>query len=111
MESWILYMLDMIEVTSQNGRNRIEKIEKLMKSMGKDIQVKLPKVYSKDLLEILFRLPYTKRNFIENAGLGNIKTSGSYLKSLEENGFLKSIVVGKEKLYLNHRLMDILKKQ
>ncbi|MEP6844721.1 MAG: Fic family protein [Panacibacter sp.] len=108
-KSWILYMLDMIEVTAQNSRSRIEKIEQLMKSMGDEIQKQLPKVYSKDLVEILFRLPYTKRNFIENAGLGNIKTSGSYLKSLEEKGFLKSVIVGKEKLYLNFRLMNILK--
>ncbi len=110
-ETWILYILDMIEITSKNGRQRIERIEKLMKSMGEDIQKKLPRVYSKDLLEILFRLPYTKRNFIENAGLGNIKTSGNYLKNLEENGFLKSVIVGKEKLYLNSQLMEILKKQ
>jgi len=108
---WILYMLDMIEVTSKNGRKRIELIEKLMKSMGNNIQKQLPKIYSKDLLEILFRLPYTKRNFIENAGLGNIKTSGTYLKNLEEKGFLKSVIVGKEKLYLNSKLMEILKKQ
>jgi Fic family protein len=110
-ENWILYMLDMIEVTARHGRNRIEAIEQLMKSMGEEIQKQLPKVYSKDLLEILFRLPYTKRNFIENAGLGNIKTSGNYLKSLEEKGFLTSETVGKEKLYLNFRLMEILKKQ
>ncbi|KAB2880044.1 Fic family protein [bacterium] len=110
-ESWILYMLDMIEVTSQKGRERIEETKTLMKSMGGKIQKKLPKIYSKDLLEILFRLPYTKRNFIETAGLGNIKTSGSYLKSLEEKGFLKSVTVGKEKLYLNFQLMEILKKQ
>ena len=110
-EKWILYILDMIEDTAKNGRNRIEKIERLMKSMGEDIQKQLPKVYSKDLIEILFHLPYTKRNFIENAGLGNIKTSGNYLKNLEEKGFLKNVMVGKEKLYLNFRLMEILKKQ
>ena len=110
-EGWILYMLDMIEVTAQKGRQRIEVIEKLMTKMGEEIRKKLPKVYSKDLLEILFRLPYTKRNFLERAGLGNIKTSGSYLKSLEDAGLLKSIQVGKEKLYLNFKLMEILKNQ
>ena len=99
----------MIEVSAQNGRNRIERITTLMKNMGKEIQKELPKIYSKDLLEILFRLPYVKRNFLEKAGLGNIKTSGNYLKSLEEKGFLKSITVGKEKLYVNYRLMEILK--
>ncbi len=109
-ETWILYILDMVETASKNGRNRIEKIEALMNSMGKEIQKQLPRLYSKDLLETLFRLPYTKRNFIENAGLGNIKTSGNYLKSLAENGFLKTVSVGKEKLYLNFRLLEILKK-
>ena len=110
-ESWILYMLDMIEVTAKKGRQRIEVIEKLMNKMGEDIRKKLPKLYSKDLLEILFRLPYTKRNYLEAAGIGNIKTSGSYLKSLEESGFLRSVQVGKEKLYLNFKLMEILKSQ
>ncbi|HLG33142.1 MAG TPA: Fic/DOC family N-terminal domain-containing protein [Ignavibacteriaceae bacterium] len=109
-ESWILYMLDMIEVTAKQGRNRIEIIEKLMNEMGAEILKKLPRIYSKDLLEILFRLPYTKRNFLESAGLGNIKTSGNYLKSLEDAGFLKSVPVGKEKLYLNIKLMELLKK-
>ncbi|MEO6230567.1 MAG: Fic/DOC family N-terminal domain-containing protein [Ferruginibacter sp.] len=110
-QSWILYMLDMIEQTAQQGKERIEKIEKLMKSMGKSIQQELPRVYSRDLLEVLFRLPYTKRNFIEKAGLGNIKTSGAYLKNLEEKGFLKSVTIGKEKLYFNFKLMAILKKE
>ena len=108
-ESWTLYILDMIEVTAQNGRNRIEQIENLMKSMGEEIQQKLPRVYSKDLIEILFHLPYTKRNFLEDAGLGNIKTSGNYLRSLEKEGFLESSMIGKEKLYLNFQLMKILK--
>jgi Fic family protein len=110
-ESWILFMLDMIEVTAKNGRDRILEIEKLMQSMGKEIQVELPKIYSKDLMEVLFRLPYTKRSYFKKAGLGNIKTVGTYLKSLEEKGFLKSIALGKEKLYLNFKLMEILKKK
>jgi Fic family protein len=109
-ETWILYMLDMVEQSAKKGREQIAKIEKLMNTMGAEIQKKLPKVYSKDLLEILFHLPYTKRNFLEEAGLGNLKTVGNYLKELEEAGFLKSEQVGKEKLYLNYKLMEILKK-
>lgn len=110
-QNWIIYMLDMIEITSLNGRNRIEKIETQMQLMGKQIQKQLPKIYSKDLLEALFHLPYTKRNFLSNAGIGNVKTAGNYLISLEEKGFLKSVIAGKEKLYLNFKLMEILKKE
>jgi Fic family protein len=109
-ETWILYMLDMIEQTALNGRKQISELEEVMNKMGVQIQKKLPKIYSKDLLEILFRLPYTKRNFLENAGLGNLKTVGNYLKELEEAGFLKSEQVGKEKLYLNFKFLEVLKK-
>lgn len=110
-QSWILYMLDMIEISSETGKQRIAKIEKLMDSMAKDIQKKLPRIYSRDLVEELFRLPYTKRNNIAATGVGNVKTAGNYLVSLEENDFLKSVVAGKEKLYLNFKLMEILKKE
>lgn len=108
-EDWILYMLDMVEETALKGRQQIAEIEKLMNEMGTEIQEKLPRIYSKDLLEVLFRLPYTKRNQLEKAGLGNLKTVGNYLKELENNDFLKSEQVGKEKLYLNFRLLEVLK--
>jgi Fic family protein len=107
---WILYMLDMVEQTALKGRYQIIEIEKLMEQMSTEIQEKLPRLYSKDLVEVLFKLPYTKRSQLEIAGLGNLKTVGGYLKSLEDNGFLKSEQVGKEKLYLNYKLMEILKR-
>lgn len=107
-EDWILYMLDMVEKTALKGRKQIAAIEELMNEMSKDIQSKLPKIYSKDLVELLFRLPYTKRSQLESAGIGTIKTVGVYLKELEAAGFLKSETVGKEKLYLNFRLLEVL---
>jgi Fic family protein len=108
-EDWILYMLGMVEQTALRGRKQIAEIEKLMNVMGAEIQGKLPRIYSTDLLEVLFKLPYTKRKQLEKAGLGNLKTVGNYLKELEKAGFLKSEQVGKEKLYLNFRLLDVLK--
>ncbi|MFC2087604.1 Fic family protein [Bacteroidota bacterium] len=99
-ESMILFMLDMIETTANKGLVRMDKIIALMEKSAEAIKAKLPKVYSKDLIEILFKLPYTKKQFLINAGLGTSKTVGKYLISLEETGFLKSYKVGKEKLYL-----------
>ena len=109
-QDWVLYMLDMIEQTASTGREIILAIEKLMAETGELIQSKLPKIYSKDLLEVLFKLPYTKRQFLVEAGLGNLKTVGNYLKELEKMGLLTSTQVGKEKLYLNEELMKVLKK-
>ena len=107
-QDFILYMLEILEQTARKDRNRIALIDKLMGEMGFEIQQQLPRIYSKDLMEVLFRLPYTKRHFLETAGLGNLKTVGKYLKELEKADFLKSEQVGKEKLYLNYRLMGIL---
>lgn len=107
-ESMIMFILDMIETTSKKSLTQFENIMELMETLGGEIKLKLPKIYSKDLLEVLFKLPYTKRQSLVDAGLGTKKTVGNYLSSLEENGFLQSIYVGKEKLYLNFRLMRIL---
>jgi len=110
-ESYILYMLDMIEVTSNKGLERLNNVTATMAKTSEEIKLKLPKIYSKDLIEILFRLPYTKRQHLIDENIGNPKTVGNYLQSLEENGFLKSVKVGKEKLYLNERLLKILEEK
>lgn len=107
-EDYILFMLDMIEETSGKGLMRLNKITKAMEKTATEIKNKLPKVYSKDLIEILFRLPYTKRQHLIDENIGNLKTVGNYLIALEHNGFLKSEKVGKEKLYLNQKLLEIL---
>lgn len=109
-EAWIIYMLDMIETTAQKGLNRLKNVTALMQTMSAEIKAEIPKVYSKELIEIIFKLPYTKRQYLIDAGLGTPKTVGNYLKEIEEGGFLKSVKVGKEKLYLNFRLMEILEK-
>jgi Fic family protein len=107
-EAYILYMLNMVEETSIKGLDRINKIASLMNKTAEEIKKKLPKIYSKDLIEILFRLPYTKRQHLIDEKIGNLKTVGNYLQTLEKNGFLKSVKVGKEKLYLNQQLLQIL---
>ena len=107
-ETYMIYMLDMIEQTSIRGLDRLNKITSVMEHTAIEIKKKLPKIYSKELIEILFRLPYTKRQHLINEKIGNLKTVGNYLNALEENGFLKSVKVGKEKLYLNRQLLKLL---
>jgi len=107
-EDYIIYMLDMIEQTALKGLDRLSLITNAMEEMTTEIKVKLPKIYSKDLIEILFRLPYTKRQNLIEENLGTAKTVGNYLIALEESGILESVKVGKEKLYLNQKLLTIL---
>ncbi|MCJ8292530.1 MAG: Fic family protein [Crocinitomicaceae bacterium] len=107
-ESWIIYMLDMIEITAQKGLNRLQEVTVLLQKMSDEIKAALPKIYTKELVEMLFKLPYTKRQHFIDADFGTPKTVGNYLIALEEAGFLTSVRVGKEKLYLNYQLMGIL---
>src|SRR5690606_29429419 len=94
-EDYILFMLDMIEKTALKGLEQLNQITNAMEEMTNEIKTKLPKIYSKDLVEILFRLPYTKRQNLMDENIGNAKTVGNYLMALEEKGILESVKVGK----------------
>lgn len=107
-EPFLIYMLEMVENTAIDGLTRLEKILKLMEWTSGQMKADFPKMYSKELIENLFKLPYTKRKHLVDAGFGTPKTVGKYLTELEKKNYLKSVRVGKEKLYLNYRLMNIL---
>jgi Fic family protein len=108
-EEWILYMLDAIEQTANYTQKKLDSVILLMEETSKEIKIQLPEIYSKELIEIIFRQPYCKRQFIVNGGIAQLKTAGTYLSKLEKAGFLKSESIGKEKLYLNERLINIFK--
>ena len=68
------------------------------------------RVYSKELIEILFHQPYTKGQFLVDAGIAKRQTAAQYLKELEKIGILRDIRIGKETLYLNIKLYGLLSK-
>ena len=107
-EPWILYILDAIEQTAQTTRERILSIRNLMNESIELVKRELPKVYSKDLLELLFRQPYCKIRFLEAAGIAQRKTASNYLRELEKIGILTPVKAGREVYYLNPRLLKVL---
>ncbi|MBK5101062.1 MAG: hypothetical protein JJE15_08750 [Desulfobacteraceae bacterium] len=62
------------------------------------------------MIEILFRQPYSKGQFLVDAGLFKRQAAAEYLKNLEEIGILSMRKVGKENLYLNTKLYELLSK-
>jgi len=108
-EQWILYMLDAVETTAALTRQRIVDIRTLLEETLAQAKKKLPtRVYSKELIELVFRQPYTKGQFLVEAGLAERKTAAEYLQELEKIGVLKGRRVGKENLYLNVELYKLL---
>ena len=107
-EDWILYILKGIELTSKETILLIEKIQNEMKNYKEEFRSKLPKIYSKELLESLFYEVYTKISYIERACNVTRLTASSYLNQLEEIGLLESEKIVREKLYKNTRLIKLL---
>ncbi|RLB40857.1 MAG: Fic family protein [Deltaproteobacteria bacterium] len=108
-EPWILYMLDAVEQTALFTRKRILAIRDLMTETLELAKEKLPRrVYSKELIELIFRQPYTKAQFLVDAGIAERKTAADYLRQLEKIGILKAQKMGREMLYLNTRLYELL---
>jgi len=107
-EAWILYMLDGIEQTSKESVKLIANINVTMVEVKVSFKNKLPKIYSKDLLELLFKHPYTKIGFlVDDLGVTR-KTATSYLRAIEDIGILESMKVGRDVYFINKRLFSLL---
>lgn len=110
-EAWVLYMLEAAEVTAGETSRKIRAIRTLLDETLDLARKRLPpRVYSKDLIELLFRQPYTKGQFLVEAGIAERQTAAEYLRELELIGVLAPRKVGRENLYLNVKLYELLSK-
>lgn len=109
-EDWILYMLKAVEVTSLETIEKITAIKNLLDKTIEKVQVKSPKIYRKELVELLFEQPYSKIEFVVNQLKVERKAASRYLQELERIGVLESQKVGRETLYINKELFELLKK-
>jgi Fic family protein len=110
-EDWehlILYFLKSIEVTAKETIDLITNISNLMQQYKTDIQEKLPKIYSQDLINILFKNPYTKIEFLEKELKVSRQTASIYLDKISELGMLEKTKMGKSNYYLNTGLIKVL---
>lgn len=109
-ENWILYMLNAVEQISKETIVLIEKIKDLMADY-KNIIRNNYKFYSHELLNNLFKHPYTKIEFVENdLGVSRL-TASKYLNQLAKDGLLKKGKLGTGNYYVNEKLVEILTKQ
>ena len=108
-EQWILFMLEAVEQTSVHTREKILAIRGLLDNTLELAKQRLPsRVYSKELIELLFHQPYIKGQILVDAGIAERQTAAEYLKELGNIGILKSHKIGRENLYLNVQLYKLL---
>lgn len=107
-EQWIEFVLNGIAQTARDTREKISDIKTAMDETQELIKEKLPKIYSKDLVETLFYHPYCKIRFLEDRDIARRQTASNYLHLLEEIGILQSMRVGRETYFINRRLLSVL---
>lgn len=107
-EEWILYMLTGVEETAIESIALISGIKKLMQEYKISIRNNLPKLYSQDLINNLFKYPYTKIEFIERDLQVSRKTAIRYLEQLQKLGVVKKTKIGRTNFYLNEQLYKLL---
>lgn len=108
-EEWIIYILKGIEFSSKKTLEVAKKIKNLMDKTTIEVKKKLPKIYSEELIEFIFAEVYTKGSNLVKKGFANRKTVSKYLKSMEEINILKREKIGREIVYININLFNLLK--
>ena len=105
---WVLFILDGIEQTALQTIQQINGIKVLMLKHKQKLRVELPKIYSQDILNNIFRHPYTKIDFVmEDLDVTRI-TATRYLDELSKIGILHKQKIGRDNYYINTDLYNLL---
>jgi len=105
---WCIYLLKGVALTAKGEIKIVRELRALMQGVKKDLRLRAPKIYSQDLLNNLFRHPYTKIEFIgRDLGVSRI-TAAKYLHRLAEEGFVRKQKIGKTNFFINEALFRLL---
>lgn len=107
-EPWILYMLKGVEDTAVDTSVTIKNIVSLMREFKLTLKEKSPKIYSHELINNLFKYPYTKIEYVVKDLGVHRNSAGKYLDELCSINLLEKHKRGKENYYLNLKLLEIL---
>lgn len=105
---WCIYLLKGVAITSRSAVGLVKNFRDLMSQSKHELRTRLPKLYSQDLLNNLYRHPYTKIEFVERElGVSRV-TASKYLEQLAAAGLLKKQKMGKTNYFINEPLFALL---
>ncbi len=106
--SWINFILDGVEETCTWTTDKIKAIRELMEHTGEFVQKELPKTYTWELVEVLFKQPYCRIGNLVEAGIAKRQTASVYLKQLCDLGVLREIKSGREAIFVHPKYIELL---
>lgn len=107
-EEWLIFMLEGVAQTAKTTLRLVEGIGELMHEAKHRMRSELPKLYSQELLNNLFRHPYTRIEYVQNDLNITRQTAARYLDTLAEHGFVDKHRAGKNNYFINTRLVRLL---
>jgi Fic family protein len=107
-EPWILFMLEGMEQTAVWTTAKIGSIRRLVAAAVEHIRTAAPKIYSRELVDLVFEQPYCRIANVVDAGIAGRQAASRHLKALVAIGLLREREVGREKLFINSRLLTLL---
>lgn len=108
-ESWILLMLEIVEASAMITTQKVSQIRSLQRRVKHKIRDELPRIYSAELMDVLFHQPYCRIGNLVDAGIAKRQTASTYLKQLVDAGILSTEKVGREQLFVHNAFLDILR--
>jgi len=107
-EPWTLYVVSRVEETARWTTAKIRSIRELMQAARAHVKQHAPKLYSQELVELVFIQPYCRIGNVVDAGLAKRQAASEYLKELCDIGVLEEIRSGREKLFIHPQLIKLL---
>lgn len=106
-EEWVLYMLEAVAGTAQTTLGLVEGIRQQMADVKRRLRAELPRLYSQDLLNNLFRHPYTRIEYVMNDLSVTRQTAAKCLDTLAQHGFVQKHKAGRNNYYINADLVRL----
>lgn len=107
-QNWLVFMLQAVATTACSTVELVNGMRDLMMQTKQRIRSELPKIYSQDLLNNLFRHPYTRIEFVQRDLNVTRQTASKYLKQLVEKGVLDEHTQGKHSYFINVPLVQLI---
>lgn len=107
-QPWIQFMLGAVMATAQWTTRKIVAVRGLIEHTTAYVHQQLPKIYSHELVQVIFEQPYNRIQNLIDANIAKRQTASVYLKQMASIGVLDEIKRGREKLYLHPKLLQLM---
>jgi hypothetical protein len=107
-EEWVCYVLGLVERTSVWTSGKVRAIRELQQRTATLVRDRAPRIYSRELVDLVFQQPYCRISNVVEAGLAKRQTASTYLATLGALGILVPLQAGRERLFIHRALLELL---